>query len=452
VELLFSFLVIALLILLNGMFVAAEFSIIGVRPSRVEQLAKEGNRTAIGIRDIVQNRNQQERYIATSQLGITLASLGLGMYGEPVIAHLLEGPMHAWFGITDPVVLHTISFVVALAFMTYLHVVLGEMVPKTLALQSAERVVIALSVPMALMQRIFYPAVVTLNQIGLWVLQLLRVPPPASASRLHTPRELEMIVSESFEGGMLDAEEQQLIANIFDFADRRVNQVMTPRTRLEAVPITVDEASLLEQVTSSPHSRFPVYEKNIDNIVGVLHLKDLVRQQSHGEPFDLRKLIRRAPVVPESLYVETLLATLKKLRQHMAIVIDEYGGTAGVVTLEDVVEEVVGEVRDEFDEDETPPLTLVEPGHIVAQGSVPLDEIEEHVELGEHDYDVETVAGLVLAVLSRAPVEGDTVTINDITFHVEAVEGLAIQRLSVHFPTGESEEVRAATSGESDLA
>ena len=440
-DLLISFLIIGLLILLNGIFVAAEFAIIGVRPSRIEQLAQEGNGTAIGVREVVRSPSKQDRYIATAQLGITLASLGLGMYGEPVIAGLIESPLHDWFGLEGTIV-HTISFIIALAIMTYFHVVIGEMVPKSIALQNAEGTVLFLARPMGFIQRIFSFAVTALNQIGLWTLQLLGVPPPEKGSRLHTPDELELIVSESFEGGMLDAEEQQLIANIFDFADRRVGQVMTPRTRIEAVPITINEEELLEQFTTSPHNRFPVYKDNIDNIVGVLHLKDLVRLQvSEGKPFDLPPMLRRAPHVPESLHVERLLARFKSLHQHMAIVIDEYGGTAGIVTLEDLIEEVVGEVRDEFDTDEVEAIRVIEPGYIIAQGTVLLDQITElGINVGLHDYDVETIGGLVLATLNRPPKKDDEVTLNNVSFHVEAVEGLAIERLAIRYEVEENEE------------
>ncbi len=431
-ELIVPFLIITLLILINGLFVAAEFAIIGVRPSRVEQLVQEGNRTAIGIRDVVRNPGKQDRYIATAQLGITIASLGLGMYGEPAIAHLLEEPLHNWFGL-EGTIIHTISFIIGLALMTYLHVVIGEMVPKSLALQAADRMVIALAPIMQVMQTLFYPAITILNKIGLLVLKLLRVPPPASGSRVHTPDELELIVSESYQGGMLDAEEQQLIANIFDFGDRRVWQVMTPRTRLEALPIEISEEELLARVTRSPHSRFPVYKGNLDNVVGILHLKDLVRQQLKGGPITLRPLLRKAPTIPESVYVEILLNSLKRLHQHMAIVIDEYGGTAGIVTLEDLVEEVIGEVHDEFDVEEEAAVTVIEPGHVVVRGNVPLDDVQEYAPIGAYVHDVETVGGLVLAELSRPPLVGDEVTVNGVSYQVEAVEGLAITRLALHF-------------------
>lgn len=432
-ELLFSFFIIALLIFLNGLFVAAEFGIIGVRPSRVEQLAQEGNRTAIGVRQVIRTPGKQDRYIATAQLGITLASLGLGMYGEPVIAHLIEVPLHDWFGLEGAIV-HTISFIIALTIMTYLHVVLGEMVPKSIALQNAEGTVLALATPMAIMQRIFSLGITILNGIGLMVLRLLGVPPPEKGSRLHTSDELELIVSESFEGGLLDPGEQQLISNIFDFSDRRVGQVMTPRTRIEAVPLTISQEALFKKFIDLPHSRLPIYKESLDQIIGIIHLKDFVRNQlTEDEPFDLLSMKREVHVVPESLHVERLLVTLKKLRQHIAIVIDEYGGTAGLVTLEDVIEEVVGEVRDEFDINEQESVKFIEPGYLIAQGDALLDEIKQYIDVGEYHYDVETIGGLVLAELNRPPKQGDKAVLNNASFHVEAVEGLAIKRLAIRF-------------------
>lgn len=427
---LFSFLIIVFLILINGLFVAAEFAIIGVRASRMEELVQAGNRTAIGIRDTVRAPARQDRYIATAQLGITLASLGLGMIGEPAIAHLIEGPLHDWFGLEGAIV-HTISFIVALSLMTYLHIVFGEMIPKSLALQSAERVVLALAVPMRLIGTILSPAITVLNKLGVFIMHLLRIPPPKSGSRLHTADELEMIVSESVAGGLLDSEEQQLIANIFDFADRRVGQVMTPRPRIAAVPVTVSEEALLDLFKSSPHSRVPFYEGTIDNVIGILHLKDFVRQQLSGQPYNPRALLRKAPIVPETLFVESLLASMKRSHQHMAIVIDEYGGTAGLVTLEDLVEEVVGEVRDEFDHHEHQPIQEVAPGHWVVQGTVLLEDVEDEIPLGTVEHDVETIGGLVLAELNRPPQVGDEVEVNGVRLRVETVDGLAIEEVDI---------------------
>jgi CBS domain containing-hemolysin-like protein len=431
-SLIIPFLIIALLILLNGLFVSAEFSIIGVRPSRIKQLVEEGNRTAGWIEETITIRRKTDRYIATAQLGITLASLGLGMYAEPSIAHLLEEPLHDWFGLEGAIV-HTISFIFALTLITYLHVVLGEMVPKSLALQNAERMVMFLARPMRFSEGLFALPVAWLNQVGMLALKLFRIRPPDRESRLYTPDELELLVSESYAEGLVDEVEQALVANIFEFTERRVAQVMTPRTLITAIPVDIGEEALIELVTTSPNSRFPVYEENIDQIIGVMHLKDLVRQQLSGEAFDLKALVRQVPFVPGTLLADALLASFKKLHLHMAVVIGEHGGTAGIVTLEDLIEEVVGEVRDEFDEAEGAPLTLVEPGHLVAQGTVLLEDIEEYVTLDPHEHDVQTVGGLVLAALSRPPEPGDTFMIGEVKFQVEAVNGLMVKSVSVWF-------------------
>jgi CBS domain containing-hemolysin-like protein len=426
------FIVIALLILINGLFVAAEFAIIGVRPTRIEQLAQDGNRAARSVRDILSDRRKTDRYIAAAQLGITLASLGLGMYAEPAIAHLIENPLHDWFGLQGAIV-HTISFLIALAIITYLHVVFGEMVPKSLALQSSERTVLLLTAPMRVAGKLFSIPITILNSIGLWTLKLLRVPPPGADSRLYSPDELEMIVLESYAGGMLDERAQELVANLLDFSEERVEQVMMPRTLMTAIPISIAEDELLELFPTTPYSRLPVFEGTIDNIIGMLHLKDLVRQQLAGEPFDLQSLLRQVSFVPETLSVKVLLANFKRLHQHMAIVIDEHGGTLGLVTLEDLLEEVVGEVRDEFDTGEEDPLTPVAPGHLIALGTAQLVDLETYVSLPTHEHDVNTVGGLVFAELGRKPKVGDEVGLGTLTFRVKEMQGLTIRQVSVRY-------------------
>jgi putative hemolysin len=232
----------------------------------------------------------------------------------------------------------------------------------------------------------------------------------------------------------LESFQEQWAARIFDFSERRVGQVMTHRTSFVALPVTASEADLRELVADARFSRVPVYEDDIDDIIGVLHVKAFIRQQLSGEPFDLRALLQDVPFVPETQPIDAVLTMLKSQHLHMAIVMDEHGGTLGLATLEDLIEEVVGEVRDEFDSEEEPPLTLVAPGHIVAQGALLLEELEDYVKVGPHEYDVNTVGGLVLAELDRRPFEGDEVCFGDVTLRVEAVERLTIRRVSIRFP------------------
>lgn len=430
---LFSFILILILILINGLFVAAEFAIIGVRPTRVEQLAAEGNRAARWIQGILDDRRKTNRYIATAQLGITLASLGLGMYAEPAIAHLIEDPLHDWFGMEGAIV-HTISFVVALVVITYLHVVAGEMVPKSLALQNAERTVLTLANPMRLIGKLFSIPVTLLNRIGLYTLKLLRIPPPGENSRLYSLDELELLVSESYAEGLLEDHEQELVINILDFSEERVEQVMMPRPMMTAIPTAIGEKELLAFFSATPYSRLPVYRDSIDDVIGVLHLKDLVRQQLSEESFDLRSLLRPVSFVPVTLPVKTLLAEFQRQRQQLAIVMDEHGGTLGLVTMEDILEEVVGEVRDEFDVEEEEPLILIEPGHLIVQGTVQLEHVKAYVSIGRHEHDVQTIGGLVWAQLGRRPKVGDEVAIGNVTFRVEAMAGLSITQVSLFFP------------------
>ena len=309
--LLVALVIIIVLVLLNGLFVMAEFAIIGVRPTQLEQMVDEGVARAAGVLDIVESRQKQDQYIATAQLGITIASLGLAMYGEPQIAHFIEPYLeNLWFEPSEQLV-KSIGYVVALGFLTYLHVVIGEMVPKSLALSDAPRMSLLLSTPMAISRWVLGYPVKILNRIGISMLRLFRVPPAEGHERVLSAEELELIVTESTEDGLLNVEEQEMILNIFDFSDRTVSQVMTPRTKVEAIPLDVSQQEILNIVTESRHSRFPVYEGDRDHIVGILHLKDLIKQTLKSESrFDLRLILRSAPAVPEDLPVQNIAGSL----------------------------------------------------------------------------------------------------------------------------------------------
>jgi CBS domain containing-hemolysin-like protein len=426
--------VIMLFVLLNGIYVAAEFSIIGVRATQMEQMADEGHGRARAVLSILESRPKQDQYIATAQLGITIASLALAMVGEPRIAHLIEPYLAAW-GLA-PETVETIGYFIALGLLTYLHVVLGEMVPKSLALTDAPKMALFLTRPMQFSGLILKFPVRALNRVGLWLLHLFRIPPAEGHARVSSPEEIELIVTESTEGGLLNEDEQEMILNIFEFSERTVGQVMTPRTKVQAIPHDVSRDHLFKIVTESRHSRFPVYVKDRDHIIGILHLKDLIRQTVDAPGrFNLRSILRAAPAVPEDLPVETLLAAFKRQRLHMAIVLDEFGGMAGVVTLEDLVEEVVGEVRDEFDL-EKEPLVEIGPGVLEVAGHYLVDDFDEGFWGDEEALpDVETVGGLVVTKLGRPPQVGDEVVYNDtVHMRVLAVDGRAVSRVRIEFP------------------
>jgi CBS domain containing-hemolysin-like protein len=433
VDLLTPVLISAALILVNGLFVAAEFAIIGVRKTRMLQLTNQGNRVAAGVLAILQSPRLQDRYISTAQLGITIASLGLGMYAEEAFAELLLGPLEHLFHLSE-LTAHGIAAAFALSVLTFLHVVVGEMVPKSVALQHPEGAVLNISRPMAVMQKVFGPAVWLLNALGAGILWLLRIPLVEGQARLHSPEELQMIIDDSYRGGQLDAQEKAMLSKVFVFGEHKAHQVMTHRTRVEAYPVDISEAELLAALGRSRFSRFPIYDGDLDHVVGVLHLKDLVRQQVHRPgKFDLRALLRRAPAVPEYADAGTLLASLKRLHLHMAVVIDEYGGMAGIVTLEDLVEEVVGEVQDEFDQ-EIPPVRQLGQAEFVVRGDYALEDLNELSPLGDGVPDVNSVGGLIVALLDRMPQVGDRVSFAGIELQVETVSGRAVRTARVQLP------------------
>ncbi len=446
-------LVIIILIIFNGLFVAAEFAIIGVRPTQMEQMANDGNRVAKTILTILRSSNKQNRYIATAQVGITIASLGLGMYGESQISHFIEPYLAHWFGV-DPhdTIIITISYIFSVSLLTYLHVVAGEMVPKSLALTAPDKAVMGVAQPMAVMQTILAVPVRFLNWIGMLLLSLFRIPPVEGQERLHSAEELELIVHESAREGLLDPAEEEMVRNIFDFVEREVHQVMTPRPRIQAISNNMPLPEMLKLVTESNYSRFPVYEGDLDHIIGIVHVKDLVRQhlRSKGNS-DIRLLLRPVHVIPEHYPVKKLLIAFRHRRYHMAIVLDEFGGTAGVVTLEDLVEEVVGEVRDEFDQ-ENEPLIQIAAGELEVSGDYLLKDLADYVYLGEIEKlpDVDTIGGLIMAKLGRVPQPGDEVSLeNQVKLTVLAVSGLAVARTRVEYPipsTGNRTDIDSSAS------
>jgi CBS domain containing-hemolysin-like protein len=429
--------ILTLLIFLNGLFVAAEFAIAGAPATQIAQLAEEGSRSARRVLAILRNPNLQNRYIATAQLGITVASLALGMYGEQVVAHWLLGPLERLGRLAEPAA-HSVAATLAIGLLTYLHVVLGEMIPKSIALESAATTALRLDATMTLTQTIFLPVTTVLNAIGNSIMSALRIPPAATGSRAMSPQELELIVEESFAGGLIQADEQLFIENILDLSERTVGQVMTPRTRLVGLPVDANQEDTLRRICEVRFTRYPVYEDNLDQIVGVLHIKSLARWLAHPNGnFDLRALSSQPVFVPESLSIEKMLVRFRREGLQMAAVVDEYGGVAGIVTIEDLVEEVVGEIHDEFDQ-EIPPIQVVEPGYLRVRGDVLLAELNQHYDLNLLHPEASTVGGMMMALLGRVLKPGDQAKLGEVEFEVESVEGLAVHTVRVRLP-GESE-------------
>lgn len=427
--------VISILILLNGLFVAAEFAIAGSSRPRIAYLAEQGSAPAHHILHIVSDRRRTSEYLSTAQVGITIASLGLGMYGEPTIAQWLL-PVLERYGVHSEALAHTVATVLTVGFLTYLHVVLGEMVPKSLALQGPDRAAIRLYPFMSVTQKLFGPLTLVLNWIGNWLLVVLRMPQTDHAGQLVTPADLSYIVEESLEGGFLDESEQVYLENVIDFHERSVGQVMTPRTRMVALAADSESAALMDLVCHQRYSRFPVYLENPDEIIGILHLKDLARKFVEGDDqYALSDLIRPAVFVPESLPLDEMLARFRDDRNQIAIVVDEYGGTAGLVTMEDLAEEIIGEIQDEYDE-EIEPFQQIGPNTLRVRGDLLLDELDQHFDIALDVNDAETVGGLIMAHLGRVPRKGDRATFEGLEIEVESVDGLAVDTALVRLPEG----------------
>jgi CBS domain containing-hemolysin-like protein len=419
-------LIVTALIVLNGLFVAAEFAIVGSSRVRMERRARTGNRLALLVRKVLRNPREQDRYIATAQLGITSASLGLGMYGEHMLAEWLVHRLE-WLGAARVVSAHGVASVLAVAFLTYLHVVLGEMVPKSLALQAPGRVAMAVAMPMRAVELALFPVVLLLNGIGNGLLKLFGVERAVSEERYRTADELSFIVAESRQGGVLEGESARVVQELLEFGELTAGEAMVPRTRVVALALGSGRAEVASVLADRRHTRYPVHEGDLDRIAGVVHVKDLLTCLREGGTLD-RDLVHDVPFVPATEPLERVLARLRRTRSQMAVVIDEHGGTAGILTLEDLFEEVVGEIAEPG---EALPLRTDDAGRVWAKGTVRLDELGEALGLVlEHD-EVDTVSGLLISALGRPPLIGDRVEHEGVLLEVSAVRGRGVEEVRV---------------------
>jgi CBS domain containing-hemolysin-like protein len=419
------------LVAMNGFFVVAEFSLVSVRRTRIDELIAQGNALARVVRKAI---DDPDRFIAATQLGITLASLGLGWIGEPAFADLLAPLLIALPGPWDDVLAYSIAGGLAFAIITFLHVVLGELAPKSVALQYAERASLIVARPIAFTETIFRPAIWLLNGTGNGLLKLLGLRAASGHERVHSVEELKMLVRESQEGGAIEAHQEEMLQKVFRFGERQVREVMIPRPDVIGVEADATVQDLLELFVEASHARFPVYEDDLDNIVGIVAVKDVLRalaQQPSETAAPVRSLVRPARFVPETVAVADLFADMRASHNQMAIVIDEYGGTAGVVTLEEVVEEIVGRLSDELVAAEEA-VVQVDEGILEVDAQLRIDEVNEQLDLdlpeGEH---YETVAGLVLSQLQRIPVVGDVLHQGSLELRVTRMKGPKIERVQI---------------------
>jgi putative hemolysin len=433
-----SLLLVVLLVLLNGFFVAAEL-VIERRPRA------RGVQKALGRLDT---------YIAATQLGITMASLALGFIGEPALAHLVE-PLTSRFlpesGAT--ITAHGLAVIIAFTIATALHIVFGELAPKSIALQRPEQTSLWVTAPLDLFLKAFRPFIYVLNGIGNGVVRLLGFEPAGEHALVHSVEELELIVRSSREAGVVDAQQEYMVAGVFEFAGSHAREIMTPRTEIEAVPVGVSLGELARHASEGSHSRLPIYDGDLDHIVGVVHVKDVLRAlrlqdvSDDAAPFDVRSIKRRVLFVAESLPLDRLMAQLRHARLHLAVVVDEFGGTAGLVTFEDLLEEIVGDVADEFD---TGRAQIEEhpDGRIELDGLLSVDEVNErfHLEIVEEFYD--TIGGHVFGILQRPPQIGDEVQVpTGRVLRVTALDERRIARLLLlPRPSSDGEESEVETA------
>ena len=432
------------LVLANGFFVAAEFSLLSIRSTRIEELVRQGRPGARAIKTALRHTDD---FIAATQLGITIASLGLGWLGEPALGHFLEPVVAllppAWGGLAS----HTTAAVLSFGVITFLHVVVGEFMPKSIALQRTENTALVVVPVTLLVERIFTPFIWVLSGTGNFLLSLIGMRPASGHELVHSVEELKMLVQASGEKGVLEVEERNMLDAVFDFAGLTAHEVMVPRTEMVAINVDASLDDLIQLAMKHPLSKFPVYETDLDHILGIAHVKDLVRVQ-HGErrTATVRGLIREALFVPDTIRLDDLLKQFRTRRQHMAIVLDEYSGTAGLATLDDLMGKIVGEVADTFDKS-APAIQRLPNGAALIDGLTQIEDVNNRLGLDLHDDYYDTIAGFVLGRLGRMARVGDTLEAGGVRLQVEALDGLRIARISLyplHPPQPERADARPA--------
>jgi CBS domain containing-hemolysin-like protein len=399
-----SFALAVVLLLANGFFVAAEFALIAARAAKIEKLASSGHRRA---RMALASARDLSFMLSAAQLGITMASLGLGYVAEPAVAHVLEEGLHLIS--VSPTVSHSIAFVIALVIVSFFHMVIGEMAPKNIAIAAPESSALWLAVPFRAYALVFRPFIWLFNVVANAGTRLVGVEPQDERSDVHTASEIGMIITESARGGLLDRFEHRLLAGAASFGERDAGSAMVPRTELVAVPTSTTPIEMEGVVVASGHTRIPVFEDDLDHILGFFHSKDLLKVPAKDYELDLpRDLIRPMLVVPESKKLHPLLFEMRRDRKHVALVVEEHGGTAGVITLEDLLEELVGEIRDEYDVTELGIEQLGEDRYLIP-GSLRIDEAGDRLDVDLQEGEYETVAGFLMDQLGRIPRRRDVV-------------------------------------------
>ena len=425
-----NWVIVFLLLLVNAFFVSAEFAIVRARKAKIEQMNKEGN---VDAKLALKALDDVNFFIAAVQVGVTIASIGIGWFGSPTVEKMLA-PVLESVPLGYAYIAQTITAVIAFVIITYLHVIIGEQVPKCIALQYPEKISLIVAKPMDVFMTLSKPFVWLLNKSCNGILRILRIPVNPSLKTVHTIDDLDMFVENSYDEGVLNETEKDMFHNVLQFSDLTAHEVMTPRTDMVCVPIDMPLEELNQLASENQYTRYPVYEGDIDHITGLVHVKDLFMLSLKNEIRPIEKIQRKIQLVPETITLDKLVIMFKKQRAQMAVVVDEFGGTSGIITLEDVLEEIFGDVQDEFDIDEEKDIKEIQPNKYEATGTMRLDELAKYFDIPEEDLeveDVDTIAGLVVKELERIAKVGDCVEYGSFVFTVKEIDGARITKIQL---------------------
>lgn len=430
-----NIIIVLLLVATNGFFVATEFAMVKVRKSRIETLALEGNKLAKNTLKVINNLNA---YLSACQLGITLASLGLGWIGEPAFAKMLM-PIFNLFSIPATVI-HSISTVLGFSLITGLHIVLGELAPKSISIINTEKIAMFTAMPLIMFYRLTYPIMWAFDHSTSIVLKIFGITQVNENDPAHTDEEIKLLVEESYEHGLIDKTEMTFVDNIFDFSEKTVKEIMIPRTDMECIYIEDSFDEIIETTLKEQMTRYPICRDSKDNVIGFIHIKDLYRMKIEDTKENLEEVIREIKFVPESMSISELLKLMQKERAQMAIIIDEYGGTAGLVTVEDILEEIVGEIQDEFDEEENEEISKNEDGNYIVDGKIIIDDINELLGTNIEDENIDTIGGWIYSQLNSYPQINDKVIYKNYEFIVMKCNRKRISKILIKNIKNEQDE------------
>ena len=431
------------LVAANGFFVAAEFALVGVRVSRIETMAAAGSRSAKRLQTLLQNLNS---YLSACQLGITLASLALGWVGEPAIARLLEGPLA---GVLSDTWLHSISFLIAFSIITSLHIVLGEQAPKLMGLALAEKVALAISLPMQLFYKTFSLPIRALDWASARTVKLVGINANPEHSSTYTEAELRRLVDISRESGHLRAEERRLIHRVFEFSDTVVREAMVPRTEMAAIPQTCNLQQITKAFDQHRYSRLPVYRESFDDVIGFIHSKDVMPYLLHPDKFRLEDVLQPPLYVVDTARLEHVLRQMQKAKMHFGFVVDEHGGLEGIITLEDLLEEIVGEISDEHDEEVNEQITQIGKSTYTLAGGLAVRDLNRRLKLSLPESEAyTTIGGFLMTEAGQVLKPGEHIAYDGLSFYVERVEKRRVMRVRLEIPetTPEQSEANIANS------